>query len=284
MSIELSKDKNVLLDTEMGSVFGVLRPESKQMCDVLWQELTVQLFAECIPSQSGLQSGRPTLPVGKLKGSRQASPILLYANLYGPKVLFEDVGIFLARCQFFLQHPRHCNLNVEYRNPHCLTPPGSVITNTFDLFNELNQELQVGHETYVDPIDLFADPWEQDAMIEAQVPQALSTELYKHQKQALTFMLQREKGWALDQEQRDLWRSEKDLMGRITYCNIISGHKQRTPPADFCGGLLIDAPGLGKSLSVLSLIATDFENDIAVHPNKSEKTLLIVPNTCQLAF
>lgn len=33
------------------------------------------------------------------------------------------------------------------------------------------------------------------------------TYMYRHQKQALTFMLEREKGWGYDQEYPDIWKA-----------------------------------------------------------------------------
>ena len=94
-------------------------------------------------------------------------------------------------------------------------------------------------------------------------------------------MLQREGGWALNQSEKDIWRKEQDSFGRIAYCNLISGHRQRTPPVEFRGGLLIDAPGLGKSLSILSLITSNLEVGAPASPEESGSinTLLIVPNT-----
>lgn len=131
------------------------------------------------------------------------------------------------------------------------------------------------------PIDLFADVTLQDVLIDAEPPKALSTELYKHQKQALTFMAQREGGWAMDGHHKDIWKEEKDAFGQASYHNIISGLKQKRPPNQFKGGLLIDAPGLGKSLSILALLAYGVENSEPSSAGKpfSSTTLLIVPKT-----
>ena len=178
----------------------------------------------------------------------------LFAILYGPSSLFEAVGTFAARCHLYLQHPWHCDRNVPYRNPHCLSPEGGRIVTTFDLHATLSSFSHSSLEISANPIDLFADCAEQDALDEANTPTNLSTELYKHQKQALTFMIQRERGWAMDGHHKDIWREEKDPVGRSMYKNLVSGTRQLTRPDQFRGGLLIDAPGLGKSLSIIAQI------------------------------
>jgi SWI/SNF-related matrix-associated actin-dependent regulator of chromatin subfamily A3 len=95
-----------------------------------------------------------------------------------------------------------------------------------------------------------------------------------HQKQALTFLLRRERGWAMDDTERDIWTKEKDGYGRTRlvlsmeihtaiiksgcrYINNVSGSYQDEPPPYFQGGLLADDMGLGKTLSMLCLIAAN---------------------------
>ena len=155
---------------------------------------------------------------------------------------------------------------------------------TFDLHENMDSDNRPQLEISANPIDLFADATVQDPLVDADSPDALCTELYKHQKQALTFMTQREHGWAVDGHRKDIWKQESDDVGRVMYQNIISGMKQTRPPDQFRGGLLIDAPGLGKSLSILALIATDFQSQAQSLPRKvsSFTTLLIVPKTCKL--
>lgn len=120
-----------------------------------------------------------------------------------------------------------------------------------------------------------------DIFKDTDTPKALSTELYKHQKQALTFMTQRERGWALDGSRKDIWKQERDDSGRIWYHNIISGMKQARPPPQLRGGLLIDAPGLGKSLSILALIASGVEHRRQCDADDEflSTTLVVVPKT-----
>ena len=124
---------------------------------------------------------------------------------------------------------------------------------------------------------------EQEGLAEADSPLDLHTKLYKHQKQALTFMLQREEGWALGGHHKDIWKEERDIAGRPRYINTITSRSQYRPPPSFRGGLLIDAPGLGKSLSIIALIAADRRSASFARHGKGANltTLLVVPKTCE---
>jgi hypothetical protein len=68
------------------------------------------------------------------------------------------------------------------------------------------------------------------------------------------------------------------------YINNVTGDAQQSPPPNFYGGLPADQTGLGKSLSVISLIASNphrRQSEYAIKLPDSLKqakgTLLIVP-------
>ena len=64
--------------------------------------------------------------------------------------------------------------------------------------------------------------------------------------------------------------------------NTITREYQDVAPTDFRGGVLADQMGLGKSLSVISLIASDKDSRFTsveaprAAPNSSNTTLLVV--------
>ena len=97
-------------------------------------------------------------------------------------------------------------------------------------------------------------------------------------------MLEREKGWAISRGLRkDVWKREADAIGRVAYVNTISGQKQLNPPPEFRGGLLIDAPGLGKTLSIISLILSTRGCQLSLGDGEpsAPTTLLVVPKSCE---
>lgn len=86
----------------------------------------------------------------------------------------------------------------------------------------------------------------------------------------------------MDGRHSDIWNEEVDIQGQKVYINNITGQKQMRPPEQFRGGLLIDAPGLGKTLSIIALIAADLEEQKKYeHTNDRCPTLLVVPKTCR---
>ena len=278
--LEILEDSCTLIDTNSKSSFGVLDRNGRKILDVLQKEVSVQLFADILGS-SAISSRTTTQLRSSTKAQKLASTPVLCVTLYGRQSLFEPVGLFAARCKLYLQHPRNCDKNVQYRNPHCLSSKTSDILHTYNLGDALHPDRGHASELSINPIDLLADAAGQEILVDTDSPQALRTTLYKHQKQALTFMMQRERGWAIDGHRKDLWTAQEDSYGRMLYSNTISGQKQTRPPQEFRGGLLIDAPGLGKSLSIISLIASDYEGTAQnrCREASSSRTLLIVPKT-----
>ena len=66
------------------------------------------------------------------------------------------------------------------------------------------------------------------------------------------------------------------------YLNNVSGNRQLHAPRAFRGGLIADHMGLGKSLSMIALIASDANEMGPRHPSLTEHaktTLIIVPST-----
>lgn len=251
---------------------------------ILRKELELQILANGISNAPKDLSRDCTNSSRRSRRSRLAPSLGLHVILYGPSVLTELVGLFASSCNLYLQHPWHCDRNVPYQNPQCLTPKNGETIYTYSLKDDLDVEVLSDSEIFVNPIDLFTDSTEQETLVGAVSPQALRTNLYKHQKQALTFMIQRERGWALSGHHKDVWKEQKEASGRVIYYNTVSGQKQISPPKAFRGGLLTDAPGLGKSLSIIALIASTKESQGQLQNKKTflTTTLLVVPKTCRV--
>lgn len=291
VALSILRDSGILLDSNTKNTLGTLDQNGKKILDVLQREISIELFADHSVARSEVSRGKNLRSTSQTQQPTLWPRLELYAVLYGPIKLFELVGAFAAKCHVYLQHPRHCSRNVPYRNPHCLSPEDDRTIYTLDLKNTSGCERGSVFEFSANPIDLFADSTVQGALSDADPPQIIKTDLYKHQKQALTFMIQRERGWAMVGHHRDIWKEIHEVPARVLYQNIISGMKQTRPPNQFRGGLLIDAPGLGKSLSIIALLASGFQsqNQIQnqIQSQSSSKiaspstTLLVVPKTCQ---
>ena len=102
------------LDERTGEIFGRLRAESGISLQILCAMATLQ----------------PSRLYKRLHGRDWQSEATLCVNLYGPEILFEDIGAFASECMLFLQDPRDCDRKVIYRNPHRLSFGTSPITYT----------------------------------------------------------------------------------------------------------------------------------------------------------
>lgn len=125
---------------------------------------------------------------------------------------------------------------------------------------------------------------------ETTPPPSFPTALYTHQKQALTWMLERE-GHGLislkSQELHPLWEEYRMGESRI-YHNICSGEiaLERPHAQETCqGGILADEMGLGKTVTLAALLHANPPPEAAVAHHKRTKTassaqgktLIVVP-------
>ncbi|KAF9186801.1 hypothetical protein BGZ50_002271 [Haplosporangium sp. Z 11] len=91
----------------------------------------------------------------------------------------------------------------------------------------------------------------------------LSTPLYKHQKQALYFLLEREKQEDYSDNEKNrltsLWRVRHPPHGHPVYLNVVTNQESSSKPISMRGGILADDMGLGKTITVISLIAATLD-------------------------
>ena len=91
-------------------------------------------------------------------------------------------------------------------------------------------------------------------------PDIISTPLLPHQKQGLHFLIDHESHDENVQDSKDaakfsLWKKTTKVSGHDVWYNVITGHELREKPEPVYGGILADMMGLGKTLSILSLVA-----------------------------
>ncbi|KAF7898729.1 hypothetical protein EAF00_005175 [Botryotinia globosa] len=207
--------------------------------------------------------------------------------IFGPEHFAEKIGKYLSIRKTYLQDPLGCEWCVPYRNPHAMTPDaGEVVMTDLSI-------LAPGHhniEELKSGPDLLAQLMEGEAPLrETEAPKIVKTSLFRHQKQALTFMLRREEGWNFDDAASDIWSRQSDTSGRLSYVNNVTGYSTCEAPPEFRGGLLADDMGLGKTLTMICLIASnqaclDYElpqahsrsSELGLS-NMSKATLLILP-------
>jgi hypothetical protein len=163
----------------------------------------------------------PTQYTRRKRSTTAASTVAASVIIYGEFELFDEVGIFCDESGIFLQDPVGCDRVVEYRNPHRLSG--------FDNETTLTSigDPAVSTTEKMSPVD-FLSGFENGALLpETADPFPLRTGLHKHQRQALAFMLAREKGWQFDISLRDVWSQETCITGRWSvyfslFCGVVA--------------------------------------------------------------
>ncbi|KAH8590621.1 SNF2 family N-terminal domain-containing protein [Bisporella sp. PMI_857] len=265
------------LSSKLGShstIFEIPCPISSRILSELQSVAEIKTQLSChskLESSPGSSTNR--------NSRRRGKPLLswfLNIIIYGTEDLEEKVGEYLSKHKMYLQDPLGCERCIPYRNPHIIPPESgeTVMTDSFDsALGDLEIErLEVGPDLLA---QLVGD---EIPLPEMEAPDIVQTALFRHQKQALSFMVRREEGWALEGGTRDVWSRQKDVLGRP------SGYSSNEAPPDFRGGLLADDMGLGKTLSMICLItANQACSDLPIargsfHISSPLKTtLLIVP-------
>ncbi|KAJ3329419.1 hypothetical protein HDU76_007945 [Blyttiomyces sp. JEL0837] len=169
----------------------------------------------------------------------------LHLTLYGRRAFGQDLGVYLARNKVILRPITNVS-STPYENPHAvMTNIRSVSQPVVDAAEEAKSQIDAVYKALIAAQDLPEK--EPDALI--------ITPMYKHQKQALFFLHQKEQAvdFAKYDPKTSLWRLEPD---NRTYRHVITNEKIHQSPKQFKGGILADDMGLGKTIEVISLIMT----------------------------
>ncbi|KAF5666232.1 hypothetical protein FHETE_6354 [Fusarium heterosporum] len=228
------------------------------------------------PKRPGEEPGHPT--------SRSYT---LDIVMYGPLKYAKNVGIHLSKFGQKLLAPYLVQKGIRVSNPHVLEyrpppprayPPnpsgdgqnvsyGSTFTNR--TVEEIRSEV----------MGVFDSLTRNDDLPEMEPNFNILTPLLKHQKQGLFFMTTREKpreAHAHEKTMVSFWQDKWGPSGQKIYFNVITGQNQAKPPAETRGGILADMMGLGKTLSILSLIVTsndasyEWERQAPIQPEAPE--------------
>lgn len=240
--------------------------------------------------------------VGRTKKQTEypGQPCSLYLdatiNLYGPKSRVGAVGTWLSQRQIFLRDPTDYERAYELCNPHA-PKPGPALPRTSGAMQprEVGYSYRTVEETRSEVLSMFDSLQKSENLAELEPDERITTELLTHQKQGLHFMTQREHERVFSEHEEDnnsLWRQNVKANGQRVYYNVITGREERQKPPEVLGGILADMMGLGKTLSILSLIVGSLdksqqwaerspgepEEDQQIAPVRNTKsTLLIAP-------
>lgn len=244
------------------------------MVQGLLEEDTLQLHVSCT-LDSDSTAKRPAF------GAQV--PCVLEISVYGPWDLFEQIGLWFQEYDVYLQDPRTCHLDVKYCNPHKLSLDDLESCPLVSEITSRKAGLAYMQDIAVRP-DLLDILSGQNDLEEASRPSVIKASLHRHQKQALTFMYRRERGWAFENDDHDIWEMADTSQGRY-FINRVSDVHQDDPPPQFSGGIIADPMGLGKTLTMIALAASDLDqpgNQPEVWDDLDDRpvvqaTLIVVP-------
>ncbi|RYP12624.1 hypothetical protein DL767_011159 [Monosporascus sp. MG133] len=176
---------------------------------------------------------------GKYQGQKRRVIAVASAVIYGPEDLGDDIGDFLDKSGYCLQDPFGCELDVPYKNPHCLSTLFEEPPMTSGLL-----EPEYNRMTIFSVSDSLRTLQTSEILPEWEQPNAIKTELCRHQLQALWFFITRER----NQNIGLIWQPKTLPNGLITHMNQINGSQRDIPPPMWSGGILADEMGLVWSI------------------------------------
>ncbi|KAL8696301.1 MAG: hypothetical protein Q9201_007730 [Fulgogasparrea decipioides] len=283
------------------NIIRVLDPTGKDFgnCDVK----TAQALAKLLESKNPKYRVQARLMTRRKKKSTEyptapcSEYLDLIVNLYGPKHMVEAIGKYFKSKMIKFLTPFAVDAGREICNPHepTITRRDVLPRTSFAPSQAIAGFVsRTAEEIRSDVMGMFDSLEKSEDLPEMEPEASIITPLLGHQKQALYFMASKEQERVFVENEEDnnsLWRLRIRPNGQRTYYNVITGQEEHKKPTETLGGVLADQMGLGKTLSILSLVvhslpeAREFgklkppdpeEDEVALVRN-SKTTLLVSP-------
>ena len=206
------------------------------------------------PGQAVGQGVSEVAPIQLLVHCKKSLALNLYKQLAKHKTsLRQPIG----GSEEWLQRINYYDVEDEFYEDGGIYPGGRIDPKDLeklehDIFDVLNQIPEHNHLAR-----MYEDP------------EYIATPLLDYQRQGLQFMTEQETPYLdlLDEHDpsiagpagRCLWRVRNDEKGVMKFFNRATGHVQDEAPYQMLGGLLADQMGLGKTLTVIALIASTID-------------------------
>lgn len=211
----------------------------------------------------------------EIAGKETSKAYTLDLMLYGPRRSGKPVAKYLSQRQLWLRNPPRVDSGIKYENPQTIEghrpPPAISQRSPAAVAPAVAQVSRTVEEIRSEVMGVFDSLTESEDLPQMEPDSRILTPLLKHQKQGLHFMTTRERPRQLNADGKtdnSFWQIRLNGNLQRTYYNVITGHNQREAPPETYGGILADMMGLGKTLSILSLVTTSL--DAAVDWSKLE--------------
>lgn len=186
--------------------------------------------------------------------------------LYGPRRAAAGVGKYLSQKGVWLRRPFVYDSGIKYENPQEIEgwrPPRPPALRAYLAYPPPPQMARGAEEIRSEVMGVFDSLTKSEDLPEMEPHPRVQTELLRHQKQGLYFMTVKEqpRKFALDGQTADsFWQLQRGPQGQRLYRNVITSQIHDSKPPETLGGILADMMGLGKTLSILSLVATTLDD------------------------
>ena len=172
-------------------------------------------------------------------------------NVYGQAEQREQVGRYFSACGIHLQNLRNSHTRYKYDNPHMITFRNCSLGAAASDGNA--KQVHISSDSSIEvAFKAVSESETRDRHLSGvNCDSRVAVPLLEHQKQALEFMIQKEQG--ISPSDFQLWRADtKD--GVTGSRHTITDCWTSGRPQEIQSGILADDTGMGKTLSVLSLI------------------------------
>ncbi|KAJ3210194.1 hypothetical protein HDU67_005577 [Dinochytrium kinnereticum] len=249
------------------------------------REITVEL----VPEESIIHYGIYDLRVATLSGETllawmtyhdrdiklnlQKFTASLYLTLYGMRYSGKEFGDYLLQHKITLGTSLR-NSMVPNENPHQHLAISRVSSSSSSMSDAGSSGADA--KSQIDAI--YNSLTSAEDLPEMEPDGNLTTPMYKHQKQALYFMVKKEEqvDFTKFDPKHSLWQYENR-----SYRNVITNQRAPNQPNQMKGGILADDMGLGKTIEVISLLlkekATPENYSLTDRKFKSSGTLIVCP-------